>query len=178
MVVRADRVDYSVAEDLVDAEGSVHINKGGDVYQGTALKLHVDAFQGQFNDASYQFLQTQAHGDASRVDFIDRDRSVVHDATYTTCLRDDSASWEPDWVLRAKTIQLDRAEEVGYAKDAVLEFKGVPVLPVPAVSFPLSDKRKSGLPPSIGIDSVNGMEYAQPYYWNWRPTAMPSSPPR
>jgi LPS-assembly protein len=112
------------------------------------------------------------------VDFIDRDRSVVHDATYTTCLRDDSASWEPDWVLRAKTIQLDRAEEVGYAKDAVLEFKGVPVLPVPAVSFPLSDKRKSGLPPSIGIDSVNGMEYAQPYYWNWRPTAMPSSPPR
>ncbi len=170
MVVRADRVDYSVAEDLVDAEGSVHINKGGDVYQGTALKLHVDAFQGQFNDASYQFLQTQAHGDASRVDFIDRDRSVVHDATYTTCLRDDSASWEPDWVLRAKTIQLDRAEEVGYAKDAVLEFKGVPVLPVPAVSFPLSDKRKSGLlPPSIGIDSVNGMEYAQPYYWNLAP---------
>jgi LPS-assembly protein len=60
MVVRADRVDYSVAEDLVDAEGSVHINKGGDVYQGTALKLHVDAFQGQFNDASYQFLDPGA----------------------------------------------------------------------------------------------------------------------
>ena len=170
MVVRADRVDYSVAEDLVDAEGSVHINKGGDVYQGTSLKLHVDAFQGQFNDASYQFLQTQAHGDASRVDFIDRDRSVVHDGTYTTCLRDDSASWEPDWVLRAKSIELDRAEEVGYAKNAVLEFKGVPILPVPAVSFPLSDKRKSGLlPPSIGIDSVNGIEYAQPYYWNIAP---------
>lgn len=169
-VIRADRVDYTVADDLVDAEGSVHINKGGDVYQGTSLKLHVDAFQGQFNDASYQFLQTQAHGDASRVDFIDRDRSVVYDATYTTCLRDDSASWEPDWVLRAKSIELDRAEEVGYAKNAVLEFKGVPVLPVPAVSFPLSDKRKSGLlPPSIGIDSVNGIEYAQPYYWNIAP---------
>ncbi|WP_370680337.1 LPS-assembly protein LptD [Comamonas sp. GB3 AK4-5] len=169
-VVRADQVDYTLADDLVDAEGNVHINKNGDVYQGTALKLHVDAFKGQFNDASYQFLQTQAHGDAVRVDFIDRDRSVVHDATYTTCLRDDSTTWEPDWVLRAKRIELDRAEEVGYAKSAVLEFKGIPVLPVPAVSFPLSTKRKSGLlPPSIGIDSINGIEYAQPYYWNIAP---------
>jgi LPS-assembly protein len=84
-VVRADQVEYTLAEDLVDAQGNVHINKDGDVYQGTALKLHVDAFQGQFDDASYQFLQTQAHGDAARVDFLDRDRSLVHDATYTTC---------------------------------------------------------------------------------------------
>jgi LPS-assembly protein len=28
---------------------------------------------------------------------------------------------------------------------------GVPVLPIPSISFPLSDKRKSGfLPPTIG----------------------------
>lgn len=169
-VIRADRVDYTVAEDLVDAEGSVHINKGGDIYQGSALKLHVDAFQGQFDEASYQFLQTQAHGDTSRVDFIDRDRSVVHDATYTTCLRDDSASWKPDWVLEAKSIELDRAEEVGVARGAKLKFKGMTVLPLSSVSFPLSDKRKSGLlPPIFAINSVNGMEYSQQYYWNIAP---------
>ncbi len=67
-------------------------------------------------------------------------------------------------------IHIDQAEEVGTADHAVLEFKGVPLLPIPYISFPLSDKRKSGLlPPTLGLNSVNGFEYAQPYYWNIAP---------
>lgn len=169
-VIRADRVEYTVADDTVNAQGNVHINRAGNVYQGTSLKLQVDAFQGDFTEATYQFLETQGHGDAARVEFIDRDNTVVYQATYTTCLRDDAASWEPDWVIRANRITLDRVEDVGIAYGGTLEFKGVPILPVPAISFPLSDKRKSGLlPPTIGIDSVSGFEYSQPYYWNIAP---------
>jgi len=59
---------------------------------------------------------------------------------------------------------------VGTADGAVLEFKGVPILPIPHISFPLSDKRKSGLlPPTIGLDSRDGVAYSQPYYWNIAP---------
>ena len=169
-VVRADRMEYSVPDDLAKARGNVRINRAGDVYEGSALELTVDAFSGFFTEARYQFLKTQAHGEATRVDFIDNERSVIHNATYTTCQRSDEASWQPAWVLRAKTIHLDREEEVGTASGAVLEFKGVPILPIPYISFPLSEKRKSGLlPPSIGIDNVNGVEYDQPYYWNIAP---------
>ena len=169
-VVRADRMEYSVPDDLAKARGNVRINRAGDVYEGSALELSVDAFSGFFTEARYQFLKTQAHGEATRVDFIDNERSVIHNATYTTCQRSDEASWQPAWVLRAKTIHLDREEEVGTASGAVLEFKGVPILPIPYISFPLSEKRKSGLlPPSIGIDNVNGVEYDQPYYWNIAP---------
>lgn len=169
-IIRADRVEYSLPDDTVQAQGNVHINSGGNIYQGTSLKLQVDAFQGDFNEATYQFLATQGHGDAERIEFLDRENSVVHQATYTTCLRDDSASWEPDWMIRAKRITLDRNEDVGVAYGGTLEFKGVPILPIPAISFPLSDKRKSGLlPPTIGVDSVSGVEYSQPYYWNIAP---------
>ncbi len=169
-VVRADRMEYSVPDDLAKARGNVRINRAGDVYEGSALELSVDAFSGFFTEARYQFLKTQAHGEATRVDFIDNERSVIHNATYTTCQRSDEASWQPAWVLRAKTIHLDREEDVGTASGAVLEFKGVPILPIPYISFPLSEKRKSGLlPPSIGIDNVNGVEYDQPYYWNIAP---------
>ncbi len=169
-VIRADRVEYTVADDTVTAEGNVHINSAGNVYEGTRLQLQVDAFQGDFTQATYQFLETQGHGDADRVQFVDRDNTVVYQATYTTCLRDDEASWEPDWMIRAERIELDRAEDVGVAHGGRLEFKGVPILPVPAISFPLSDKRKSGLlPPTIGIDSESGLEYSQPYYWNIAP---------
>lgn len=169
-VIRADRLDYNVPEDLAKANGKVRINRAGNVYEGTALELRVDAFEGFFSDARYQFLATQAHGDATRVDFIDRDRAVVHNATYTTCERGNEESWQPDWVLRAATIRIDNEEEVGTAEDAVLEFKGVSVLPIPYITFPLSDKRKSGLlPPTIGLDSRDGVAYIQPYYWNIAP---------
>ncbi len=169
-VIRADRMEYSVPDDLAQARGQVRINRSGDVYEGAALDLYVNAFSGFFTDARYQFLKTEAHGKASRVDFIDHDRTVVHNATYTTCQRGDEASWTPAWMLRAKTIHLDREEEVGTAEGAVLEFQGVPIVPIPYITFPLSDKRKSGLlPPSIGIDNVNGIEYDQPYYWDIAP---------
>lgn len=169
-VIRADHMDYDVPEDRARASGHVHINRAGNRYDGTLLDLRVEAFNGFFNDARYRFLETQAHGEATRVDFLDADRSVVHNATYTTCQKGDEASWQPDWIIRAKTIHLDKAEDVGQAEGGVLEFKGVPILPVASISFPLSDRRKSGLlPPTIGLNSVSGVEYAQPYYWNIAP---------
>ena len=169
-VIRADRLDYNVPEDLAKANGKVRINRAGNVYEGTALELRVEAFEGFFSDARYRFLATQAHGDATRVDFVDRYRAVVHNGTYTTCERGNEESWQPDWVLRAATIRIDNEEEVGTAEGAVLEFQGVPVLPIPYITFPLSDKRKSGLlPPTIGLDSRDGLDYTQPYYWNIAP---------
>ncbi|SER75888.1 LPS-assembly protein [Giesbergeria anulus] len=169
-VVRAQRMEYAVPEDFLQAQGQVRINRAGNVYEGTLLELRVNAFEGFFDQARYQFLRNAAHGDAARVDFLDRDRAIIHQGTYTTCERSDEASWQPAWMLRADTIHLDMDEEVGRAQGAVLEFQGVPILPLPRISFPLSDKRKSGLlPPTIGINSTNGMEYVQPYYWNIAP---------
>ncbi len=169
-VIHADRMEYTAPDDLAHATGQVRINRAGNRYQGTELQLRVDAFEGFFTDARYQFLANGAHGEATRVDFIDRDRADVHQGTYTTCVREDSATWRPDWVLRADRIHLDQQEEVGTAEGAVLEFQGVPLLPMPGISFPLSDKRKSGLlPPTLGLDNTNGFEYAQPYYWNIAP---------
>jgi LPS-assembly protein len=76
----------------------------------------------------------------------------------------------PDWILRAASIRIDNEEETGQADGAVLSFMGLPILPVPSLSFPLTDKRKSGvLPPTFGLDSVNGLELTIPYYWNIAP---------
>jgi lipopolysaccharide assembly outer membrane protein LptD (OstA) len=78
--------------------------------------------------------------------------------------------WVPDWVLKATRLGIDNEEETGTAQGALLSFKGVPLLPIPYLSFPLSDKRKSGyLPPTVGLDNVNGTEFAQPYYWDIAP---------
>ncbi len=169
LVVRADRLEHNQLDDLAKASGNVYINRAGNVYEGPQLELKVDAFEGFFLKPRYQFLQG-GHGQADRVDFLDEKRSVITNATYTTCRRLPGPSWMPDWILKAASLTLDYEEDIGVAKGAVLSFKGLPILPVPYLSFPLSDLRKSGfLPPTIGLDNVNGAELTLPYYWNIAP---------
>ena len=169
-VIRAQKIEYSQPDDRARATGDVRINKAGNVYEGPLLELEVDKFQGFFNEPRYRFLRNEAYGQADRVDFLDEDRAIIRNATYTTCKRKPGPSWMPDWILRASTLSIDQEEETGRASNAVLSFFGVPILPVPSLSFPLSDRRKSGLlPPTIGIDNVSGFEYTQPYYWNIAP---------
>lgn len=169
-VLRADRLEYDQANDLARASGQVRINRSGNVYEGPLLELQVERFEGFFEQPSYQFLQNNAHGKADRAVFLDEGHTVVTNATYTTCKRLPGPDWMPDWILRASTIRLDSDEDVGVANGGVLSFLGVPVLPVLPISFPLSERRKSGfLPPTLSLDSVNGSQLTVPYYWNIAP---------
>jgi LPS-assembly protein len=169
-VIRADRLEYQQPDDLAKAQGNVRINRAGDVFEGPLLELKVEAFEGFFNQPRYRLLRNNAHGEAERIDFIDDKRAIIRNATYTTCQRKPGPSWMPDWIMRAATLRIDSEEEVGEASGATLNFMGLPILPVPEISFPLSDKRKSGmLPPTIGLDNLNGVELTLPYYWNIAP---------
>lgn len=169
-VIHADRLEYYAPDDLAKAQGNVRINRAGNVFEGPSLQLKVEAFEGFFNQPQYKLLRNGAYGEADRVDFIDDKRSIIRNASYTTCTRRGGPDWVPDWILRAASIRLDEEEETGQAQGAVLSFMGVPILPVPNMSFPLTDKRKSGLlPPTIGIDSLSGIEVSVPYYWNIAP---------
>ncbi|MCY7317221.1 MAG: LPS-assembly protein LptD [Ramlibacter sp.] len=170
MVIRSDRLEYYQPDDLAKARGNVQINRAGNTFEGPLLELKVDAFEGFFLAPRYRFLRNNAYGEADRIDFLDDKRAIIRNATYTTCQRRPGPSWMPDWILRAASIRIDNEEETGHASGALLSFMGVPILPVPELSFPLSDKRKSGLlPPTVGLDNLNGVELALPYYWNIAP---------
>ena len=170
-LIRGDKMEYYPANSTALANGNVHINKAGDTYDGDALKINIDTYEGHFTDVNYRLRENQAHGNAQRIEFINQHEQDVFVGDYTTCQRDDyDPNWRPAWQIKAKKIHLDRQEDVGVARNAVLEFMGVPILATPYLSFPLSDKRKSGfLPPSIGLDSTSGLQYDQPYYFNIAP---------
>ena len=169
-VIHADRMQFDQAYDLLKAQGNVHINRGGNRFQGPLLELQVDSFEGFFTEPSFQFLRNQAHGQARRIDFIDNNRGVIHQTSFTTCARKPGPSWLPDWVLKAQRIEFNTELNEARAEGASLQFKGVPILPVPAVSFPMNSERRSGLlPPMIGVDNIGGAEYTQPFYWDIAP---------
>lgn len=168
--IRADRIEYYQPDDQVKSRGNVRINRAGNRFEGPELEIKLDRFEGFFTTPGYRFLSNGGNGRAERVDFLDENHLTAHRASYTTCERDDEASWEPAWVLRARSFEFDFETEVGVANNAVVRFKNVPILAFPKVSFPLSDKRKSGLlPPTVSMGSTNGFEFRQPYYFDIAP---------
>ena len=174
VVIRADRLRYYAVENEAVANGDVRVLRDGNLFTGPALRMQLDTYRGDMPDASYFFNRTQGHGHADRIDFLGRDHVQADNATYTTC----TAS-PVDWFMQATHLDLNFADNEGVARDARVVFKGATILPLPYASFPLTDARKSGwLPPTLGVDSRNGLDLAVPYYWNIAPNYDATLTPR
>ncbi len=170
MVIKGDRLEFDQRNNEAKATGNVLINRSGDRFEGPELQINTETYKGQFQKPEFTLLKNEGKGDASRFDFLDADHGTAHNARYSTCPRTPGADWMPAWLVRATKIEFDNVEEMGKATGGVVEFKGVPILGWPYFTFPLTDKRKSGLlPPTIGIDNVNGLELTVPYYLNIAP---------
>lgn len=165
MSMKSDRATYDVVDDRVQASGNIRLRNFGDRYSGDELNLKMDTGQGYMTSPTYDLEINKAHGKADRIDFESRERAVIQAGTYTTCEAPD-----PDWHLHAGKMSLDRERNIGTANNAVVIFKGVPVLASPYISFPMTAERKSGfLPPSIGTSNRGGLQVQLPYYWNIAP---------
>ena len=172
LTARSDKITQNQTTGITTFDGHIQVNQQGNRYTGTTGQLQADAFEGFLLQPTFHFLANGGYGNAERIDFIDQDQSTLIVGNYTTCPRppDADPNWRPSWILRADRIDIDRENNEGNAENAVLEFKGLPILPLPALSFPLSEERKSGwLPPTIGLDNKSGLDLAVPYYWNIAP---------
>ena len=168
--MHADRIEFYQPSDTLKARGGVRVSSDGNSFKGSELTLKLDTFEGVFEQPSYRFLANGGTGVAKRIDFISDKSLIAREASFSTCERNDESTWKPAWVITAGSFKFDQETEVGVASGAVLRFLDVPILAVPSISFPLSDKRKSGLlPPTFNVDSVSGVMVEQPYYFNIAP---------
>jgi LPS-assembly protein len=163
--IKADRIEYDQSRDIVNATGHVRVNRDGSMFEGPRVKLQVDSFQGTFEQPTFELYRGGGHGDASRIEFIDDQRNIVHQARYTTCRRTPGPEWLPEWFVKATQMTIDEEESTVHAEGVQLRFHDVPVMNASSVSFPLTDERKSGwLPSLIGVDSISGLTMSAPYY--------------
>ena len=167
LTVKAQRIEYDQSQNTLKALGNVKITREGNTFEGPSLSLQVDSFQGQFLTPKFSLLKGGGKGEASEIEFIDPQRAIIRNASYTTCTRVQGPSWLPEWVLKAASLQVNEEDNTIQAKNLQLRFMDVPILAAPSLTFPLSSSRQSGfLAPLIGIDTVSGIEVSSPYYWN------------
>ena len=168
IVIKADQLEHLTPSDTAIATGSVRVIQDGNVFTGPRLELQLDTKEGFFETPQFTFVEGGT-GDARRIEFEGSNFSTAYGVRYSTCSRSGDA-WKPAWLLTASRMTFDQEEDVGTATGAVMSFKGVPLLASPYVTFPLSDKRKSGfLPATLNIDNISGTEVTLPYYLNLAP---------
>ncbi|MBU3645133.1 MAG: LPS-assembly protein LptD, partial [Candidatus Methylopumilus sp.] len=107
----------------------------------------------------------QSRGDADVLFFEGEGKKRAVQSKFTSC-----EVGKDDWFIKSSEIKLDDNVKEAQAKDATIEFKGVPILYSPSMSFPYGNERKSGfLSPTWGTTSKSGFELLTPYYFNLGP---------
>jgi len=172
--MEAEKVRIDRRSNLLETEGRTYYEQQGLRLSGERLQFHLDSRQGRLEEVQYRLPERDGRGTAAAVEIVSSDRSRYREITYSTC-----PAGKDDWLLSADRLKIDRASGVGTARNALLKFKGVPLLYSPYLTFPIDDRRKSGfLTPTLGNSDEAGLDILLPYYFNIAPNMDATLTPR
>ena len=163
-LITADEAEVDATERSVSMRGKVeyldptlHVRGEGGSFAGEATA--------EFHGAEFELLDRSVRGTAGDVQMRQQGLLELKDVSYTAC-----PPGNEDWMLSADEISLNQQTRIGTGRGVRLEFKGVPLVYTPWISFPVGDQRKTGvLFPVIGNSDSSGTMVAVPYYWNLAP---------
>lgn len=190
--VTIEQLDTFIAADLaylyrdesgevteVDLYGNVEFRQPGKLLLGKQASLNLKEKTGTIENAIYRMTREGGQypdesiemsceegivgwGRAYQILQQDADHFELINASYATC-----PPTRNSWMIKASSIRLDTQKNMGTARNARLEWGGVPFLYFPYYTFPITDARKSGvLPPIIGYSDRHGIQLGVPIYLN------------
>ncbi len=172
--IQSDRVLYDKTNNSADLSGNVKYWDNALFLDSDKAHVEMNDNTGTFTNTDYRIIDNRGRGQAKTLEYVSGISTTLHNVDFSTCQPEDNF-----WKLKADKIKLDHIDEVGSARNVVLKIKDVPVFYTPYISFPLSDKRKSGfLSPSVGTSNQYGFETRTPYYWNIAPNMDATITPR
>ena len=166
--LRADRVVWNRKTGKVVATGNIAVtNPGGDIAYGDSIEL-TDALKDGVVDNMLIVLAKGGRLAAQHGTRALDETVTLDDAAYTPCsvTGSDGCPKQPSWKITAVRVVYRPDRNRIYYKGARINLFGLPSLPLPAFSHPASAANESGLLSlDVRLDGVNGLEYAQPYYF-------------
>ena len=172
--IQADSVAFDRDQQFTEASGNVAYREPGVVLQGEHLTFDSERQHATVTQAHFALHEPQLSGAAQQ---LERDASgeiTIEDGAVTFCAPED-----PQWYIKTETLEIDPNKGMATATHATLRWSGVPVFYVPWMTFPVDDRRKTGLLfPSIGSDTRGGLDVTMPIYFNLAPNYDATYSPR
>jgi len=173
-LLRSESARYYKSEERLDTSDGLFFSTPDAIFEGDSGSINLADSSGNINNAQFRIRAKNVRGDAEQIIFESRNVTVLRDTTYTTC-----DPGREDWLMRSSKMRLDRESGIGSAQHAVLSFMHVPFLYLPYISFPIDDRRKSGLlPPSYRSSEISGSDVTIPFYLNLAPQYDATITPR
>ncbi|MCC5794108.1 MAG: LPS assembly protein LptD [Chromatiales bacterium] len=173
-LLRADGARYDAETGRFTVTGDVEFRDPDTRIAGSAADYDTATGTLRFSEARFSLFRLPARGSAGELLIEQAGRVQLTDVSYTTCPEE-----REDWVIRASSIAVNRASGMATARNARLEFLGVPILFTPYLTYPVSNQRKSGLLlPEIGTSGKRGFDLEVPWYWNIAPNQDATFTPR
>jgi LPS-assembly protein len=182
--IKADVIEYDEVSEKLITTGNTNIELENMSLRGSKLGLILSNETGQMDDASFNFTPDNKQekssikkgvvvtkrsydfrGDAKTIFFEGENKKRLQSGRITTCEADSN-----DWYLKSSNMEVDTKTDRVSASNAVVEFKGLPVLYTPYIDFSLNKNRKSGfLASTFGTTTKSGFDFQIPYYFNISP---------
>jgi LPS-assembly protein len=182
--IKAEVIEYDEVSEKIITTGNTNIDLESMSLRGSKLSLKLSDETGQMDDASFIFKNADKpeksvikrgvvvtkrsydfRGDAKAIFFEGENKKRLQSSRITTCEADSD-----DWYIKSSNMEVNTKTDRVNASNAILEFKGLPVLYTPSIDFSLNKNRKSGfLSSTFGTTSQSGFEFRVPYYFNISP---------
>ncbi|WP_020564332.1 LPS-assembly protein LptD [Methylosarcina fibrata] len=179
-ITRADQrslsnaATYDTVSETLDLQGDVYYSEDELALYSNTATLELASDQAKLRNVMFISPSTPLRGRAKTVYRDNKFLSRYKEVAYTSCPPNNQ-----DWVVHATDLKLNDETGKGAAKNAWLEFKGLPVFYSPYLSFPMDERRLSGfLAPSFGNTQQSGFNFSIPYYWNIAPNYDATLNPR
>lgn len=170
----SESASYDSVSETLDLHGDVYYSEDELALHSDTATLKLASDQAKLRDTLFISPSTPLRGRANVVYRDNKFLSRYKDAAYTSCRPGNN-----DWAVHASEVKLNKETGKGSAKNAWVEFKGVPVFYSPYLAFPVDNRRLSGfLAPAYHYTQNSGLNLSVPYYWNIAPNYDATLNPR
>ena len=166
--IEADRIQYNIDLNSVDAEGNLFLRSTHDVVQASEAQIDLEKQVGFFKQASIFWQETNVSVSADLIEKTDIQSYHFVNGKLTACPPEKDKA--PDWSIWGRDVIISLGE---YAKlkHVTLRVKDVPVFYLPYLPISFRDQKKSGfLFPEYSSSSRNGTGIIAPYFINLAPS--------
>lgn len=172
--ISAESATYDRVAQMIEVRGTVLYTDSDVTVYGEEAEVDTENEEIRFTGAGFDIPQRPARGSAETIRIRSDQTIALSTVIFTTCPAD-----RTDWELMAAEVELDVEKGFGTARGVKVEFKGVPILYTPYMTFPIDDRRKSGLlTPKFSERDRTGLDISAPYYLNLAPNYDMTLEPR
>ena len=196
LTVTAERIDHLQEQEVYEADGSVVVTQGsfrltadhvtinslpgtlvatGHVHffdpssdlKSERLELNVNTEAGVITHGSMYIRPSNSFFTGRSIRRLSEDHYRIKEGTFTNCDAKDGEV--PAWRFKFDDLDVNTGESIGM-KRAWLCMRDTPIIPVPTLTYPLSNRHSGFLIPTPGYDNRFGLHYQQGYFWAINPS--------